>query len=199
MATLSTPKIAPTFNAQPLCRIVGFACLAGFIIDLLILALPASPGNPEWRVSFLQQMSDRSIVLLFGAALTIYGSLENRRWRKQLGMTSLVIGVVFLLFCVLTIADGLTLKQVAEKSISDQAAQVQTQIQEAKDNPKKAPNITAEQLQEAAQLVDTRVTSLKQTARNNIMKTAIGVVGNLVVIGIALIGLGYYGMRPRRS
>jgi hypothetical protein len=31
------------------------------------------------------------------------------------------------------------------------------------------------------------------------LKTAIAIVGNLVVIGIALISLGRYGMRPRKS
>lgn len=196
---ISAQKIAPSFQPQPLCRIVGFACLAGFTADLLLSALPPSAGNPEWRMSFLQQMGDRSIILMFGAALIIYGSLENRRWRRQLGMACLSMGVAFLLSCVLTIADGLQLKQIAEKNISDQAAQVQTRIQTVKDNPEAAPNITSEQLQQATQLIDTRVVSLKQTARTNIMKTAIAIVANLVVTGVALISLGYYGMRPRRS
>ena len=198
MAT-STQPLAPSFNPRPLCRIVGIACLAGFVVDLLILALPPFLGNPEWRVGFLQQMSDRSIILLFGTALTIYGNLENRSWRKPLGMTSLVLGVVFLLSCVLTTADSLTLNGMAEKNIATQAAQVQTQIQKAKDDPKAAPNVTPEQLQQATQLVDTKAVTLKQTAKTSITKRGIAIVGNLVVIGIALISLGRYGIRPRKS
>ncbi|MCU0525745.1 MAG: HpsJ family protein [Elainella sp. Prado103] len=198
MAT-TAPKFVPSFDPQPMSRIVGFACLAGFLVDLLLIALPSAPSNPEWRVNFLQQMSDRSIILLFGAALVIYGNLENRRWRKQLGMGTLAIGIAFLLSCVLTISDGLRLSSLAEQNITDQASQVQTQIQNAKEDPELAPNVTPEQLKQAAQLIDTRVVSLKQTARSSIRKTMIAIVANLVVIGVALISLGYYSMRPRRS
>lgn len=198
MATTSVQNFAPSYNAKPLCRIVGIACLAGFVVDLLILALPPALGSAEWRTGFLQQVSDRSIILLFGSALTIYGSLETRALRKQLGMACLAIGVIYLLSCVLVIRDGLTLNDLAAKNIATQAAQVQTQIQNAKNDPKAAPNVTPEQLQQAAQTVDTRAVSLKQNAKTGILKTANAIVGNLVVIGIALISLGRYGMRPRK-
>jgi len=199
MATTSVQNFAPAYNPKPLCRIVGIACLAGFVVDLLILALPPALGNPEWRTVFLQQMSDRSIILLFGAALTIYGSLEARALRKQLGFVCLSLGVIYLLSCVLVIRDGLMLNDLAAKNIATQAAQVQTQIQNAKNDPKAAPNVTPEQLQQAAQTIDTRAVSLKQNAKTGILKTAIAIVGNLVVIGIALISLGRYGMRPHKS
>lgn len=199
MAPTSVQNFAPAYNPKPLCRIVGIACLAGFMVDLLILALPPALGNPEWRTGFLQQTSDRSIILLFGAALTIYGSLEARALRKQLGIACLSIGVIYLLSCVLVIRDGLTLNDLAAKNIATQAAQVQTQIQNAKNDPKASPNVTPEQLQQAAQTVDTRAVSLKQNAKTGILKTTIAIVGNLTVIGIALISLGRYGMRPRKS
>ncbi|MBW4582610.1 MAG: HpsJ family protein [Tildeniella nuda ZEHNDER 1965/U140] len=200
MATTSAPNnLAPSYSGRALCRIVGIACLAGFIIDVLILALPPSLGSAEWRIGFLQQVSDRSIILLFGAALTLYGSLEARALRKQLGTVCLAIGVAYLLSCVLVIRDGLTLNDLAVKNITTQATQVQTQIEKAKNDPKAAPNITPEQLQQAAQTVDTRAISLKQNAKTGILKTAIAIVGNLVVIGVALISLGRYGMRSRKS
>ena len=199
MATTSAQNFAPSYNAKPLCRIVGIACLAGFIVDLLVLALPPSLGNPEWRTGFLQQVSDRSIILLFGTALTLYGSLEVRTIRKQFGVACMVIGVLYLFCCVLVLRDGLALNDLAEKNIGNQAAQVQTQIQKAKDDPRAAPNVTPEQLQQASQTIDTRVISLKQSAKTGILKTAIAIVGNLTVIGIALISLGRYGMRPRKS
>ena len=178
---------------------VGLACLAGFVVDLLILALPPALGNPEWRIGFLQQISDRSIILLFVSRSHCMAVLENRSLRKSLGMICLVVGVAFLLSCVLAIADSLNLNGLTEKNIANQAAQVQTQIQKAKDDPKAALNMTPEQLQQATQQVDTRAVTLKQTAKTSIMKTAITIVGNLVVIGIALISLGRYGMRPRKN
>jgi len=199
MATTPVTNFGSSYNPKPLCRIVGIACLVGFVVDILILALPPALGNPEWRTGFLQQMSDRSIVLLFGSALTIYGSLELRALRKQLGVACLAIGVIYLLSCVLVIRDGLKLNDLAVKNITDQAAQVQTQIETAKNDPTAAPNVTSEQLQQASQLVDTRAVTLKQNAKTGIMKTSISIVGNLVVIGIALISLGRYSMRPSKN
>lgn len=199
MATTSASNHGSFYNPKPLYQIVGTACLAGFLFDLLVLGLPPALGSAEWRTSFLQQVSDRSIVLLFGAALTIYGSLELRTLRKQLSTVCLVMGVIYLLACVLVIRDGLSLNGLAAKNIADQATQVRTQIQDAKNNPKAAPNITPDQLQQASQQLDARVVTLQQNARAGIMKTAIAIVTNLVVIGIALISLGRYGMRPRRG
>jgi hypothetical protein len=198
MATTSASNFGSSYNPKPLCRIVGIACLAGFIVDLLILALPPALGNAEWRSGFLQQVSDRSIILLFGAALTIYGSLEIRALRKQLGMVCLTIGVIYLLSCVLVIRDGLELSDLAAKNITNQATQAQTQIQNARNDPKTAPNVTPEQLQQAAQAIDARAVALKQNTKTGIIKTAIAIMGNLVVIGVALISLGRYGLHPRK-
>ncbi|MBW4470376.1 MAG: HpsJ family protein [Stenomitos rutilans HA7619-LM2] len=198
MASLSTQSPVG-INAKPLCRVVGLACVAGFVVDLLILALPPTLNSAEWRVGFLQQMSDRSIVLLFGAALLIYSNLDYRTWRKQLAMLCLVLGIVFQLSCILVIRDSLSLNDSATKNINIQASQVQSQIETAKNDPKAAPNLTSEQLDKASQLVTTRAGSLKNTAKTSILKTAGAIVGNFVVVGLALIGLGRYGMRPSKG
>ncbi|MBW4693567.1 MAG: HpsJ family protein [Lyngbya sp. HA4199-MV5] len=198
MASLSTQSLAG-INAKPLCRVVGLACVAGFVVDLLILALPPTLNSAEWRVGFLQQMSDRSIVLLFGAALLIYSNLDYRTWRKQLAMLCLVLGIVFQLSCLLVIKDSLSLNDIATRNINVQASQVQSQIETAKTDPKAAPNITPDQLEKASQLVTTRAGSLKNSAKTSILKTAGAIVGNLVVVGLALIGLGRYGMRPSKG
>ncbi len=199
MATTSVQQFASPYSAKPLCRIVGIACIAGFIVDMVILALPPSLGSVEWRVSVLQQMSDRSIILLFGAALLTYGSLEARQFRKQLALVSLVLGVVFLLSCVAVVRDSMVLHGIAVKNINTQAAQVQKQIETAKDDPNAAGKVTPDQLQQASKLVDTRVVSLKQGAQTSVFKTGTAIVGNLVVVGLALISLGRYGMHPRKG
>ncbi len=200
MATTSISNNgAPSYSGRALCRIVGVACLAGFIVDMLILALPPSLGSAEWRTGFLQQMSDRSIILLFGAALTIYGGFENRAWRKQLGTVCLVLGVVFLLSCVLVVRDGLTLNDIATRNINTQAAQIQSQIQNAKPGQSNVPDLTPDKLAQASKIVTDRAGSLKENAKTGILKSAMGIVGNLVVVGLALISLGRYGMRSRKS
>jgi predicted PurR-regulated permease PerM len=147
----------------------------------------------------MQQLSDRSIVLLFGTALLMYGSLELRALRKRLALASLIVGIVFLLSCVLVIRDSLTAHAIAVRNINLQAEQVQSQIQTAKENPNPTRNLTLEQLQQASDVLTQRVGNLKEGTKTNLLRTAIGIVGNLIVIGVALIGLGRYGMRPRRE
>ena len=198
MASISAPS-SSNYNVKPLSRIVGIACLAGFVVDMLLLALPPNLGSVEWRIGFVQQMSDRSIVLLFGVALLIYSNLDLRALRKQLAMLCLVLGVVFLLSCILVVRDSLTLNDITVKNINNQVSQIQTQIENSKTNPNPAQNVTPEQLQQASDLITKQAGTAKEGAKTNLLKAALRMVGNLVVVGIALISLGRYGIRPRKG
>ncbi|MCY7391002.1 MAG: hypothetical protein LH647_05710, partial [Leptolyngbyaceae cyanobacterium CAN_BIN12] len=62
-----------------LCQIVGLACLAGFMVDIFAITFPPNLGDLQWRIGFMQQISDRSIILLFGLALVMYGMVDFRR------------------------------------------------------------------------------------------------------------------------
>jgi hypothetical protein len=200
MASISSPTPNAPYGAKGICQIVGFVCLAGFIIDMLVLALPPQLGNAEWRIGLVQQMSDRSIVLLLGSALLIFGNLDNRRWLKKFSTFCLVTGVIFLLSCLLVIADGLKLQQQALTNISNQASQIQTQIQNAQSNPSAVgENITAADLQRASQLLNTQADTLKQNAKRTVLKTGAASISNLVIVGLGLVSLGRYGMNLRRS
>jgi hypothetical protein len=199
MATTSV-RISDPSSAKVLCRIVAIACIAGFLFDMLILGLPPAANNIEWRVGFMQQMSDRSIILLFGSALFMYSCLDSRRSVKRFAMFCLAIGIVFHLSCILVIRDSLTLQQRAVDTINQQAAQVRSQIEERKANPGTGTNaITPEQLQQASQAITQQVDALKESAKTGVLKTGFSSVGNLVVVGLAMIGLSRYGMRSRRS
>jgi predicted PurR-regulated permease PerM len=200
MASISSPtpnSVAPS-GARAVFQIVGIACLAGFVIDMLVLALPPNVGNPTWRVGLLQQMADRSIVLLLGTAFTIF-SLESRRWLRRISMLSLIVGVLFVLASLLVIRDSMTLQQQAVSNISTQASQAQTQIQNAQTNPPPNLKATPEQLQQLSKQINTQADSLKQTAKTTVLKTSVSSIGNLIVIGLGLIGLGRYGMRVRKN
>jgi predicted PurR-regulated permease PerM len=196
MATISTSMVNPNL-ARTICRIVGFTCLAGFVVDLIALGLPPDPMALEWRVNFLQQLSDRSIILLFGIALVMIGASESRRLLRQLGLFCLVVGVMFHLACVLVVRDSLVLQQQALNNISNQASQLQTQIQQSSTAPNAPPNVTPELIQQASQQVSNQAESLKQNARTGITKVGIASIGNLVVVGLGLIGLGRFGMKRR--
>jgi predicted PurR-regulated permease PerM len=191
----------PTASYSPkgLCRIVGFACLAGFLVDLFALTFPPAFGALQWRITFLQQLADRSVILLFGMALIMYGILDFRRWRRRLAMTSLVLGIIFILSCIFVIRDSLAFQQQAIANISNRAAQAQSQLQQAQSNPKVAPNIKPEQLEQVSQLLSNQIVSAKETTKTSVLKTGISSVGNLMVIGLALIGLGQYGARPPKN
>jgi len=201
MATTSysDSNLSNPYIPKSLCQIVGFACLAGFIVDLLVLAVPPNPMSVEWRVSVFQQMSDRSVILLFGIALTLYGSLDNLRVKQPISLASLLLGVFFSLCCVLVIHDGITLQQDAINTINKQATQVQTQIQQAQTNPPPNLKATPEQLQQASKQVKTQADTLTQTTRITAIKTTFASVGNLLAVGVGLISLGRYGSRVRRS
>jgi len=101
MATAPTNKpVAPSYNSpvyqpQALCCIVGLACLAGFLVDLAVLLFPPSFGSVEWRIAFLQQISDRGIILLFGLALLLHGTLQQRSWRRSLAFLCTALGAAF--------------------------------------------------------------------------------------------------------
>ena len=201
MATTSysDSNVSNPYVPRSLCQIVGFACLAGFVVDLLVLAVPPNPMSVEWRVSVFQQMSDRSVILLFGIALTLYGSLDNPRVKQPISLASLLLGVFFSLCCVLVIHDGITLQREAINTINKQAAQVQTQIQQAQTNPPPNLKATPDQLQQASKQVKAQVETLTQDARVTAIKTTTVSVGNLLAVGVGLISLGRYGSRVRRS
>lgn len=189
----------PSYNPQSLCCIVGLACLAGFLVDLAVLSFPPSLGSIEWRIGFLQQISDRSVILLFGLALLLYGTLDLRAWRKPLSLLCLVLGVAFSLSSILAIADGIAFQRQAVTTITSQAAQIESQIQKAQTDSTVAPNITPEQLEQAAQQLKNQANTLKSNAKTSMIKTGVASVGNLLVVGLALVGLGRYGARPPRA
>lgn len=199
MTSISSPNFAGSYNPKGLCQIVGLACLAGFLVDTFVISFPPNLGELQWRVAFMQQISDRSIILLFGLALIMYGMVDFRRWRRRLALFCLIAGVIFNLSCILVIRDGIELQQQALTNISNQATQAQAQIQKAQSNPGAVPNVTPEQLKQLSQVVGNQVTALKENAKATTLKTGVSSVGNLVIVGLALIGLGQYGARPPKN
>lgn len=199
MANISThQRSAPAVYSpgQSLCIIVGLACLAGFALDLLILALPPDLFNIQWRIGLLQKVGDRSIVLLFGLALMMYGCLANRAFRKQLALLCLVIGIMFSASGVVMVRDSLKLQDITLVNIAIQEDQVRTQIQSARENPQElAPELTPEALDQAAQQLSQSADTAKQNARTSLTKIGASSLGNLIVSGIALIALGRFGNR----
>jgi hypothetical protein len=198
MTVLSNPNLSGAFNAKPLYQIVGFACIAGFLIDISALIFPPNFGAIEWRLGLMQQLGDRGIIMLFGLVFLMVGSLEMRQFRKQLSMICLGLGLIYLLGSVLSIRDAVNMQKLTSSNISAQSNQVQEKLQAAKDKPPANLKVTPEDIEKALQQVNVRTEAAQKGAQTQILKTGFSSVGNLIVIGLALIGVGRYGMRPSR-
>jgi len=92
MASISTQPSA-SFGGQAIARIVGFTCLFGFLVDMIALALPFGAGA-AWRATLLQQMGDRSIVLLIGIGLLLLQQMGDRSIVLLIGIGLLSLGRV---------------------------------------------------------------------------------------------------------
>lgn len=204
MTSVSKPRIPygnqpakvkeTNFGAKQICLIVGLVCLAGFFIDALAIGMPLNLFDLPWRVNFLQQIGDRSIVLLFGVALFLYSQLGNRRLTKPLSLLCLGVGVAFMLSCILVVRDSLILKDQSLNAISTQLEQLQSQIETTRNSSEIPPEVTLEQFDIAAQQLTGQAEQLRQNTSNQITKSGIASIGNLIVVGAGLIGLGRFGL-----
>jgi hypothetical protein len=193
----NNPNVVSSYSPKSICLIVGYACIAGFLIDMLVLALPPSPTDSQWRVGFVQQVADRSIILLFGAALIIFG-LSARNLLKQFSRICLLIGALLFLACPLVIADTVKIQQQAVNGITAKASEIKSQIDQAKANPSALPqNVNLDQLDAYAKTIPEQTDTMVQNARTTSIKAGVAIVGNLVVVGLGMIGLGRYGMQSR--
>lgn len=168
----------------------------GFAINMAVIAFPPDLFNVQWRIGLLQQAGDRSIVLLFSAALLMYGFLANTIIRRPLALLSLVVGAMFAISGMVMVHDSLTIRDIAVNRIANQENQLRTQIQSARDNPQElAAEVTPELLEQATQQLGQQANTAKDAARTNALKLGAGSFSNLIITGIALIAIGRFGLR----
>ncbi|MEA5448608.1 hypothetical protein VB780_08535 [Leptolyngbya sp. CCNP1308] len=175
--------------------ILGLACIVGFVINMATFAIPPNPMALEWRLVFLQQIGNRSILLFLGTAMLLYSLLDLPSLVKPLALACLIMGIVLPLSCVLLVRDHLVLQTQTMTSIDNQAQALQTQIQIAENDPSRPTEVTPELLQQAMAQVESQTDSLIQNARNNTTKSIVANAGNLIVIGLGLISLGRFGIK----
>jgi hypothetical protein len=198
MSSASLPNPASSaIGGRSLFRIVSFACIAGFALDIMAIAFPLKLGELAWRVGFLQQIGDRSIILLLGLVFLMLGSLEMRNLRKQVAMVCLGLGLAFMLGGVIGIKDAVSLQKQTSTNITAQSTQLQERIQQAKEKPPANAKVTPELIDQAMKQVNERTDEAQKTAQSQILKTGLSSVGNLFIVGLALIGVGRYGMRAK--
>ncbi|MBD2109850.1 hypothetical protein H6F49_23155 [Nodosilinea sp. FACHB-13] len=156
------------------------------------LTFPLEWGT-AWRVGLLQQMGDRSIVLLIGVALLIYSAWENQSLRKMLGFLAMGLGTLFLLICMFVVRESFLLHSQAIDNIGNQVSQLQTQVEAGRSNPEVMANATEDDFANALRAIDTQAETLRQNAKTTITRSAIASTSNFAVVGIGLLSLGRLG------
>lgn len=191
----TTSKPVSGYSAKNICRIVGLVCAIGFIFDMLILLLPPELGNVTWRIGFVQQFANRSIIFLFGMALLTFSGIGISKGRVMfVSRLSMVTGIGFFLVSFLAIADSIQLQKQALENISSRETEIQTQIREAQNNLENLrEGVTEEDLRNIAQRLTTEAETRRTAARRTAVKSAVSNVGNLILVGAGLIGLGRSG------
>jgi len=175
-------------------RIIGITCILGFCLDALILSIPFNPGSLEWRVQVIQSLADRSITLLLGLGILMLGTLDLRSMRKQLSIGSLGIAFLFVILAFMAVWNSNALQQQTSAILANKTAQIETQLQTAKEKDSTGVKITPEQMQQTLDRLKTESETAKQTAQTQILKSGISSAGNLIVVSLALMALGRYGL-----
>ena len=191
------------YSANNIAKIVGLVCAIGFFFDMLILVLPPQLGNVTWRIGMEQEFANRSVIFLFGMALLIASGVGIAKGKGRLLITSrisLVAGVAFFLISLLAIADAIQLQNQALGNIDDRESQIQQQLRDAEQNPESLrEGVNVEDLQRISEELTRQAEERRNNARRAAVKTAVSNVGNLLLVGAGLIGLGRGGSRLAKN
>jgi len=184
------PGNIKSYRPQATCLIIGITSLTIFLLNIVASALTPELYSIQWRVSFLEQVGNRSIALLFGFGLVFYGLSEQFSLRKKLAFVCLMSGILFQMGGLLIIHDTQALQAQALQNITRQTSQVKQQIQSGQSE---VP--TVEAADRAVQQLEIQERELQQRAKTEIMRAGVVSLGNLVIPGIGLMGLGWLGLR----
>ncbi|WP_190699078.1 hypothetical protein [Nodosilinea sp. FACHB-141] len=161
-------------------------------------AIPPDPMALEWRISLMQQVSGRSILLFLGVAMVVYSSIGQRSLSRYLALACLVGGILFLLSGVIVIRDGLVLQDQALSTIKSEATEIRSQLQTAQVNPNLSSDVTPQRIEEALSQLDVQAEALSQNARNSTTQAMMSMLSTQVVIGLGLLALGRTGIKHNR-
>jgi len=186
---------SPTLFGRNICLIVGLACLLGFSVSMLVISMPPDLFSLEWRVNLCQQLGDRSILFLAGVALLLYGISAERELTRKLSRTCLIVGVIYIMSTIVVIHDGISLRDQTFRDLASQKRELQTSIKDSQSSGQLPPDISSREVQQAAETIDERAEVLRRDAGRDILKVAVASVGNLLAVGVGLVGLSRVGLR----
>jgi hypothetical protein len=123
----------------PLWRLVGYALLFLFVIDMLEILIPPNFLNPEWEFNALGEIIERIPVPLLAFLLIFYGGQYLRQKWEQLFLSfaswlTLIIGIFFLFALPLGIINTFRIDIQTQQSITDRTNQRLEVLQAVENN-----------------------------------------------------------------
>ena len=194
-ASASPNRADSAHGAKNIARIFGLVCIIGFIFDIIILGLPPQ-NNAEWRLGFIQEFANRSIILLLGVSLFTFSSVgTHRRLLKLTSRITMITGVMFFLLCLGSVVDSIRLSQQTLGEISTQESELRSQIDAARNSPEGLPeNIDLSDLKRVSQQLTRQANVLRSNTKRTVFKSGVSSIGNLAIVGAGLLGVGRTGM-----
>jgi hypothetical protein len=189
----SNPSASTFYKVKDACLVIGITSLAIFALNILALALTSNFSSVQWRVNFLEQVGNRSIALLFGFGLVLYGFSDKPKLCKRLAYLCLMAGLFFQMGCILMINDTIVLREEASQNIAQQSQQVKNQLEE-----EQGDIANSVEIEQAVQQIGIREKELQERAQSDITRAGVVSLGNIFIPGIGLMALGWLGLKGNR-
>ncbi|WOD37911.1 hypothetical protein [Nodosilinea sp. E11] len=181
--------------------IASLICIVGFSLDMLSISLGLALDSIEWRMGFVQQLGERCIILLFGAALLCHSLQTTPARLKQIGWLCCVLGLWISLSSLFYLQDSFRFKSLALENLVNQQQNLTQEIQQFSPQPTEALGAIMDPVrkEQAVKLLEERTQELSAIAKIRIRKTVARTFFSLLLTGMGLGALGQVSARSVRS
>lgn len=180
--------------------ITGLICIVGFGLDTIAISLGPKISSIEWRMGYMQQLGEYSIILLFGLALLGFSLQTNPKRLKGIAWFCCGAGLCFSLSSFLYLQDSLQFSSLAIENLSIQQQKLEQKIQQFIPQPGSFPESVVDpaKKEQALELLQERTVSLQSNAKIRIQKTMVRTFSSLSPVGSGLVSLGVVMLSPRQ-
>lgn len=96
---------------------------------------------------------------------------------------------------IVVIRDAVVLKEQTFRNLDNQRRDIQESIEETRASGDLPPEISASEVQQASKSIADTAENIRRNAGRDIVKIGVSSVGNLIAVGVGLIGLSRIGIR----
>jgi hypothetical protein len=95
---------------------------------------------------------------------------------------------------ILVISDGLKVQNQATANIDQRVEQLQTQVEQSRQNPEISGRTSPEEFDNALKSIEGQAYLATENAKNNLTKASIVIASNFLIVGLGLLSLGRFGI-----